>query len=70
MSLNSSETEDIAAIKIIFLGIPEDQTHREIYLKIRDEAFETGSSSDKDYMVLSKWLWKYREFTIKQFLNQ
>ena len=66
----STETSDIAAIKVIFLGIPEDQTYREIYIKIRDKAFETGSSSDKDYMVLTKWLWKYREFTIKQFLNQ
>ena len=62
----SSESSDIAILKKILSGISADQIYWDVYQDFRNQAWNTGNF-DKDYCLLDNWVWKYREYTIKQF---
>ncbi len=60
-----SVSTDIKRIKELFSGSSETAVYWDIYQDFRNQAWNTGNF-DTDYCLLDKWVWKYRDYTVKQ----
>ena len=64
----SQECVDIGILKYVFKEYNKTTKYRDIYFELVDNAAKSGIS-DNAVHILDKWLWKYGQYTVHQFLN-